>query len=145
MKTIKFGIIGCGLMGREFASAVARWCHLLPDIPRPEIVAVCDYNPDACAWFTKHFPSIRLATRDYRELIAQPEIEAVYCALPHNLHAEVYAQIIRAGKHLPEQPGGFPDAGERVVKAVLQFLIPHRCRLLSVPPSAFPAPFSAGL
>ena len=26
---INFGIIGCGLMGREFASAVARWCHLL--------------------------------------------------------------------------------------------------------------------
>ena len=28
-REIKFGIIGCGLMGREFASAAARWCHLL--------------------------------------------------------------------------------------------------------------------
>ena len=28
-KSIKFGIIGGGLMGREFASAAARWCHLL--------------------------------------------------------------------------------------------------------------------
>src|SRR5205085_1520270 len=28
-RTISFGIIGCGLMGREFGSAVARWCHLL--------------------------------------------------------------------------------------------------------------------
>ena len=28
MKRIRFGIIGCGLMGREFASAAARWCHL---------------------------------------------------------------------------------------------------------------------
>jgi prephenate dehydrogenase len=28
MKTIRFGIIGCGLMGREFASGAARWCHL---------------------------------------------------------------------------------------------------------------------
>ena len=121
MKTIKFGIIGCGLMGREFASAVARWCHLLPDIPRPEIVAVCDYNPDACAWFTKHFPSIRLATRDYRELIAQPEIEAVYCALPHNLHAEVYAQIIRAGKHLlGEKPFGIDMAANEAIMAAVR-------------------------
>ena len=30
MKKIRFGIIGCGLMGREFASTVARWCHLTP-------------------------------------------------------------------------------------------------------------------
>ncbi len=28
-KTIRFGVIGLGLMGREFASAAARWCHLL--------------------------------------------------------------------------------------------------------------------
>jgi prephenate dehydrogenase len=28
MKEIRFAIIGCGLMGREFASAAARWMHL---------------------------------------------------------------------------------------------------------------------
>ena len=28
MKVVKFGVIGCGLMGREFSSAVARWCHM---------------------------------------------------------------------------------------------------------------------
>ena len=31
MKTLRFGIIGAGLMGREFASAAARWAHL-PDM-----------------------------------------------------------------------------------------------------------------
>ena len=46
MKRIRFGIIGCGLMGREFASAAARWCHLLDMDVRPEIVAICDANPD---------------------------------------------------------------------------------------------------
>jgi predicted dehydrogenase len=41
MKTLRFGLIGCGMMGREFASAAARWFHL-PDISlRPEIVAIC--------------------------------------------------------------------------------------------------------
>jgi predicted homoserine dehydrogenase-like protein len=39
-KQIRFGIIGCGLMGREFASAAARWCHLLDLDVEPHIVAV---------------------------------------------------------------------------------------------------------
>ena len=38
MKKIRFGIIGCGLMGKEFASAAARWCHFTEKITRPEIV-----------------------------------------------------------------------------------------------------------
>ena len=44
MKTIRFGIIGCGLMGREFASAAARWCHLPEMEVHPEIIAICDMN-----------------------------------------------------------------------------------------------------
>ena len=78
MKAIRFGIIGCGLMGREFASASARWCHLLEDIERPKIVAVCDFNPQATAWFEKNFSTIRFVTRDYRELLERADVEAVY-------------------------------------------------------------------
>lgn len=40
MQTIRFGIIGCGLMAREFASAAARWCHFTEDVPKPEIVGI---------------------------------------------------------------------------------------------------------
>ena len=63
-KTVKFGVVGCGLMGREFASAAARWCHLLTDLPAPEIVAVCDLNEQARGWFTDNFPSVKLSTPD---------------------------------------------------------------------------------
>lgn len=120
MKNVKFGVIGCGLMGREFASASARWCHLLEDIPQPEIVAVCDFNEEAMNWFQKHFPSVRFATRDYRELLAREDVEAVYCALPHNLHGQVYADIISAGKHLlGEKPFGIDmEANDRILQAV---------------------------
>jgi 3-hydroxyacyl-CoA dehydrogenase len=38
MKTVKTGIIGGGLMGREMASAFARWCALLDMPVRPESV-----------------------------------------------------------------------------------------------------------
>lgn len=121
MKSVKFGVIGCGLMGREFASASARWCHLLDEnIPRPEIVAVCDYSENAMKWFQTNFPSVQFATRDYKELLAREDVEAVYCALPHNLHSQVYADIIRAGKHLlGEKPFGIDKAAnEEILRAL---------------------------
>lgn len=107
MKTLRFGIIGGGLMGREFASAAARWCHLTDMNVRPEIVAVCDRNPAIFPWYTGHFPSVRQTTPDYRELLANRDVDAVYVAVPHNLHQEVYTAVIAAGKHLMgEKPFG---------------------------------------
>jgi predicted dehydrogenase len=112
-KTVRFGIIGLGLMGREIASAVARWCHLEDLGVRPEITAICDNSPPPgrIDWFKSNFPSIRQVTTDYRELVANPDVDAVYCAVPHNLHAELYTDIIRGGKHLlGEKPFGIDQA-----------------------------------
>jgi predicted dehydrogenase len=107
---IRFGIIGAGLMGREFASAVARWAHLLNMDVQPRIVAVCDTAPQALEWFTSNF-DLQLATNDYRALLDCPEVDAVYCALPHHLHEPVYCDIIEAGKHLlGEKPFGIDQA-----------------------------------
>ena len=53
-RTINFGVIGCGLMGREFASAAARWCHLLDLDVEPRIVAACDTNPAMLDWFAQN-------------------------------------------------------------------------------------------
>ena len=120
MKTFRFGVIGCGLMGREFASAAARWMHLTDAKARPEIVAVCDTNTELMAWFQTHVPSVRQATTDYRELLANPKVDAIYCAVPHVLHAEFYTDIIKAGKHLlGEKPFGMDLAQNRAIMAVL--------------------------
>ena len=106
-RTIRFGIIGCGLMGREFASAAARWCHLVDMDVRPEIVATCSRNPASHEWFKRNFTTIVQTTDDYRALLSNPEVEAVYVALPHHLHREVYCATIEAGKHLMgEKPFG---------------------------------------
>ena len=59
MKEIRFGIIGCGLMGREFASAAARWLHLVNPKAKPRIVAVCDTNPTLMDWFAGHLGPIQ--------------------------------------------------------------------------------------
>ena len=116
---VRFGIIGCGLMGREFASVSMRWLHLTGDLPRPVIVAACDASPERLAWFER-VPDTRYFYQDYRELLKNPEVEAVYCAVPHNLHAQVYSDVIRAGKHLlGEKPFGMDLAGFEAIKAAM--------------------------
>jgi predicted dehydrogenase len=121
MKTIRFGIIGCGLMGREFASAAARWCHLTRMEARPEIVAICDKNAAICEWYTGHFPAIRQVTDDYKALLANPDVEAVYIAVPHNLHQEMYCAAIEAGKHvMGEKPFGIDKPACDAILACLK-------------------------
>lgn len=121
-KTIQFGIIGCGLMGKEFASAAARWCHLAVPAAKPVIVAVCDVNEASQKWFTDNFDTIYFTTTDYRELLKREDVEAVYCALPHLLHEQVYCDIIRAGKHLlGEKPFGIDQkANDKILEAAAQ-------------------------
>lgn len=120
-KKIKFGIIGCGLMGREFAVASARWPALLEKIAQPEIIAVCDVNKDLFEWYTDNFASIKTATTDYKELLSNKEIEAIYCAVPHNLHEKIYIDIIKAGKHLMgEKPFGIDLEANRKIMEVIQ-------------------------
>ena len=107
-RILNFGIIGCGLMGREFASAVARWCHLLDQDVTPRIIGVCDANPAMMEWFQDAFgPTLQIVTQDYHDLLNAPAIEAIYCAIPHNLHEQAYIECIEAGKHLfGEKPFG---------------------------------------
>ena len=117
--TVGFGVIGCGLMGREFAGASLRWLHLRGDIPRPRIIAACDTNEENLRWFEQD-PDTHFFYRDYHEMLANPEIEAVYCAVPHFLHARVYCDVIRAGKHLlGEKPFGMDLAAFREIEKAM--------------------------
>lgn len=120
MRTIRFGVIGGGLMGAEFASAAARWLHLKGLDFRPEIVAVADLSPAVREWFVAQVPTCRLATTDYRELLANPSIDAIYCAVPHHLHEAIYIDVIRSGKHLmAEKPFGIDlPAARRIIEVI---------------------------
>ncbi|WP_217596342.1 Gfo/Idh/MocA family protein [Cohnella sp. GbtcB17] len=119
-RIIRFGVIGCGLMGKEFASAAARWCHLTDVGFEPRIVAVCDANPAATEWFVDNVPSVVHAYGDYRELLANPDVDAVYCAVPHNLHQQIYIDIIRSGKHLlGEKPFGIDREANAAIREAL--------------------------
>ena len=105
-RVVRFGLVGGGLMGREFASAAARWVHLEPIGARPELAAVCDTDPEVLSWYERLEPQPRLVS-NYRELLADDTVEAVYVALPHHLHEEVCLAVLQAGKHLfGEKPFG---------------------------------------
>lgn len=119
VKQVRFGVIGGGLVGREFGSAIGRWCHLLDQKVAPVLTAVCDINPAAREWFTGHFSSVKISTAEADEVLASRDVDAVYIAVPHNLHADLYIRAIEAGKNLlGEKPFGIDLAAcERIVSA----------------------------
>jgi len=119
-RKVRFGIVGLGLMGREFGSAIARWCHLLWDGPVPVLTGVCDTNPQMHAWFVDNFADLSIVTTDYHDLLGSPLVDAIYCAVPHNLHEKLYCDIIRAGKHLMgEKPFGIDQKANDAILAAL--------------------------
>src|SRR5437588_3806376 len=102
---IKVGLIGGGLMGRELASAFGRW-FVLENFPvTPDLVAVCDTNETAREWFRK-VPTVRHFLTEYNQLL-KLDLDVVYVAVPHNLHLEIYSQVLNCGKDLlAEKPFG---------------------------------------
>ncbi len=120
-RQVRFGLIGLGLMGREFGSSVARWCHLLDNGPLPVITGVCNKSTvEARKWFKDNFDTIHVVTGDYRELLDSSDVDAIYCAVPHNLHEKMYKDIISSGKHLlGEKPFGIDrEANKSILESV---------------------------
>jgi predicted dehydrogenase len=115
-QTIRVGVIGAGLMGREVASAFGRWFALLDCPVRPELVAVCDVNAVALDWF-RQVSTVKHFLTDHRALLALPEIDVVYVAVPHHLHEALYVDVLRAGKDLfAEKPFGIDLAAARRIR-----------------------------
>lgn len=96
---VKVGIIGTG--------GIANACHLpgyASIADQCEIVAVCDILPDVMATAAEKFGSPKQYA-DYRELIADPSIDAVSIATPNKFHLEPTVLALQAGKHvLCEKP-----------------------------------------
>jgi predicted dehydrogenase len=115
MKTVRLGLIGGGLMGREVASALGRW-FALTDIPvKLELTAVCDVQESVREWF-RQIPTVTLLTGDHQELL-RSDVDVVYVAVPHHLHESLYLDVLRAGKDLlAEKPFGIDLAAARKIR-----------------------------
>jgi predicted dehydrogenase len=100
-KKLKIGIIGSG--------GIAQSCHMkgYASIPEAcEMVAVCDVNPETAKKAADAFGIDDYCT-DFRELLSDPEIDAVSVATPNKYHLQPTVEALRAGKHvLCEKPLG---------------------------------------
>jgi predicted dehydrogenase len=119
MINIGIGIIGGGLMGREMASAFARWLSLTDIAVQPRLVAVADLVEGTRDWF-RRVPECTQITADYKELLANPAVDVVYVAVPHHLHEQIYIDVLEAGKDLfAEKPFGIDlGAAERICEVI---------------------------
>jgi predicted dehydrogenase len=83
---------------------------------RPELVAVCDVHAASLDWF-RQVPTVKHFDLDHRVLLARPEIDVVYVAVPHHLHEPIYLDVLRAGKDLfAEKPFGIDLPAARRIR-----------------------------
>lgn len=90
MKKLKIGVAG---LGRAFAVMSPAFSD-----PRVELVAAADPRPEALEKFKKDFGARVYTT--VQELCADPSVEVVYIATPHQFHAAQACLAASKGKHL---------------------------------------------
>ena len=117
---IGVAVIGCGWMGRVHAQAYARVRHHFPGLPlEPQLVVAADDAPGAAENAVDRFGFLE-ATRNWREVLDDPRVQAVSVTTPTFLHREVGAAVARAGKHLwIEKPVGIGADDTRTVAAAV--------------------------
>jgi predicted dehydrogenase len=109
-----------------------------------EVIAVASRNPSRAQQYAAAH-GIPRAHGSYEELLADPEIDAVYVPLPNRLHVEWSERALRAGKHvLCEKPlaatraeaerafAAAESAGRVLAEAFMYFHHPQTQRIRSL-------------
>ena len=97
--------------------------------PRVRLVAASDPRPEARAQFARDFGGV--AHETFEALCADPAVEAIYIASPHQFHAEQVLTAARHGKHLlVEKPMALTIAecmrmNEAAERARIHLLVGH--------------------
>ena len=103
MKSIQWGIIGCGTIAGTFARALA-------ESQTGTLLAAGSRRQQTADDFAQQHGATR-SYGGYDKLLADNEVEAVYIATPHPWHVEWAIQAAAAGKHiLVEKPIGMNRA-----------------------------------
>ena len=96
--SIRIGVLGAAAIVPMALTNPAR------SIPEVQIVAIAARDPKRAQSFAHrhHIPHVY---QTYNDLLADPDIDAIYNPLPNNLHAEWTIRALKAGKHvLCEKP-----------------------------------------
>lgn len=98
MSKVKVAVIGCG--------TIANSAHIPAYIANPdaEIVYFCDIIPEKAQAAVEKYGCGK-AVVDYKEVLADPEIEAVSVCTPNKMHSIITVDCLKAGKNvLCEKP-----------------------------------------
>jgi predicted dehydrogenase len=94
---IGIGVIGYGYWGPNLARCFSETADC-------RLVAISDLSPAARARAARRHPDVR-ATADWKDIIADPRVDAVVIATPVRTHFELGMAALQAGKHvLMEKP-----------------------------------------
>ncbi len=112
-KMLKVGVIATGGRGRN------AWQAHQPE-KGVEIVAGADISPEANEAFKKEFPNADTFT-DYRDVLKNKEIGAVFISTPDHLHEEMAIAALEAGKAIYlEKPMAITIEGcDRILKTAM--------------------------
>lgn len=89
---VKFGVIGLGAQGRDILANLAK-------LPNGPVVAICDSYKSSIKRASESAPNAK-TTENYKEVLENPEVQAVVIAAPTHLHKEIALAAIQAGKHV---------------------------------------------
>ena len=90
---LRVGIAGLGRLGKRHAE------NLAMRIPRAELIAACSPVAEELDWAQQRLGVARLY-RDYGELLADRDVDAVFLVTPTTLHAEQIVHALQVGKHV---------------------------------------------
>ena len=89
---INIAIIGAGYWGPN----LIRNFH---QIKESKVLSVCDTSQERLDFIKNLYPDIKL-TKNFNEVLANPQIDAVVIALPVYLHYKFGKKVLEAKKHL---------------------------------------------
>jgi UDP-N-acetyl-2-amino-2-deoxyglucuronate dehydrogenase len=90
MNKLKLAVVGCG----DIAGFMALVSRLVPQVA---LSACCDVNEERAQRFAKRQRIPQVFT-DYEEMLSKAAVEAVYLAVPHDLHYAMILAGLEAGK-----------------------------------------------
>ncbi len=93
-KNLRFGIVGGGRIGKVHAG------NLATRVTGVEVSLLADpfAGEELTAWAADH--GITRVVRDYRDILRDPDIDAVLICSPTNTHAAISRETALAGKHV---------------------------------------------
>ena len=114
MPSVRWGIIGPGSIAHNFADA-------LKESYSGKLQAIASLNSQRREEFgNKYNIDNNFRFKTYDDLLESSNIDAVYIATPHTLHAELSIKAARKGKHiLCEKPAAINlEEGKTIIEAV---------------------------